>query len=432
MKRSKLSRRKFLQFSTTVAAGAFLAGCPAPAPSSSGAGNAPAAEAVSIIYYDRTKDLTQWADAYNDSQEAVTVEVELQPPGTRYEQLVAAVVAGNAPDVIGLDCVQVGRFVQLDALVDLSDLIPADVQDRYFQNLMTTERHYGIFEGKLVGVPFWVDCSVCIYNKAMLEEAGGDPESGFRTWDDHVTYGKEIAKNEDMFGFATGRVNQFLFGPWVWAQGGDFTDLDWTKSRCDEPPVRNMYEFARAIVTEHQITNDAPATDWGTMNELFQSQKAMAVYGGGGSVGLIRNQFPELFEVLGTCPIPGPEEGQISSFIGGNVASISKQSEHLEASLDFVLWATIEEDGLAVTAELGHLPGGPEGFELAAYQENWNLFEALSDSLEFGFPAANDPRFDEVSLTPLNLAWEQSIIGEISMDEIIDTLHTTIDGILQR
>jgi ABC-type glycerol-3-phosphate transport system substrate-binding protein len=193
-----------------------------------------------------------------------------------------------------------------------------------------------------------------------------------------------------------------------------------------------MYQFARDIVTVDKITNDAPATDWGTMNNLFTGQQAMAVYNGGGMVGLVRSEFPDLFEVLGTCPIPGPEKGQISSFIGGNVASISTQSEHRDESLKFLLWATAEDDGMAVTGDIGFLPGCPSGLELDVYQKDWHLYKAFKDALEFGYPSGNDPRFDEVSLTPLNLAWEQSIIGELPMDEIINTLHTTINGVLQR
>jgi len=455
----KLSRRDFLRLSTLTAAGAALAACgPAPTPEvvkeevivretvvvegesveveveveKVVTATPPPAEPVSIVYYDRTSDAPRWADAYNESHDDFTVEVEIQPPDTRYEQLIAAIMAGNAPDVIGLDCVQVGRFAQLSALVPLDDLLSADIKERYFQNLIETERHYGVFEGHLVGVPFWVDNSVCFYNKAMLEEVGGDPEAGIRSWDDHVVYGKACVEELEVFGFATGTVNEFLFGPWVWAQGGDFTDEEWTKSRCDEPPVRNMYQFARDIMNLHKITNDAPATDWGTMMQIFNSGQAMSQYMGGGQVGMIRSEFPDLWEVLGVSPIPGPEEGQISSFIGGNVASISTQTEHLNESVAFLTWATAEDDGMAVTGDVGFLPGCPSGLELDVYQKNWHIYEAFKEALEFGYPSGNDPRFDEVSLTPLNLAWEQSLLGEIPMDEIIETLHTTINGVLQR
>jgi ABC-type glycerol-3-phosphate transport system substrate-binding protein len=426
-----VSRRTFLRNSALLMAGVALVGCAPAAPQGAGDEAAPGAARVTIRYYDRTTDAPRWADKYNEAQDKVTVEVEIQPPDTRYEQLVAAITADNAPDVIGLDCVQVGRFAQLGALLPLGDLIPADVQARYFEGLIKTERRYGLFEGNLVGVPFWVDNSVCFYNKRMLEEVGGDPEVGIRSWEEHVTYGKAIAE-QDVFGFSTGTVNSFLFGPWVWAQGGDFTDAEWTRSRCDEPEVRNMLQFARDLQNEHKITNDAPATDWGTMMSLFENQKALSVYMGGGLVGIVRNEFPELWEVLGTCPIPGPEVGQISSFIGGNVASISSKSQVQSEALDYLIWLTAEDEGMTVTGELGFLPGCPAGLELEVYQKDADIYKAFGDALQFGYPAGNDPRFDEVQLTPLNVAWTEALLNEKSMDEIINTLHDTINGVLQR
>jgi multiple sugar transport system substrate-binding protein len=431
-----LNRRDFLRLSTLATAGAFLAACnqSTPGPSEEGEVKSapPEPEDITLVYYDRTTQAPTWADRYNEVQNKVTVEVEIQPPNSRYEQLMAAITAGNAPDIIGVDCVQVGRFAQLSALADLTDMIPQDIKDRYFQNLVTTERHYGVFEGKLVGLPFWVDNSVCYYNKEMLGAAGGDPEVGFNSWNDHVTYGKAAIEELDVFGFSTGTVNSFLFGPWVWAQGGDFTNIEWTESRCDEEPVQRMYQFAHDIVNVDEITNDAISTDWGTMNDLFNNQEAMAVYGGGGNIGLVRQEFPDLWEKLGTCPIPGPEEGQISSFIGGNVASMSTQVEHVEEAVELLIWLTAEEEGMTVTGEVGYLPGCPSGLQLPIYQNDWDLYSAFEDALSTGNPAANDPRFDEVMLTPLNVAWQESIAGDKPIEQIVEDLHQTINQILQR
>lgn len=453
MRKQRLSRRDFLQISAGATMGTLLAACAAPEPEivkeevivketvvvegevveveKVVTATAPPAEKPEIVYYDRASQATAWGDAYNEAQDEVTLTVTIRPPGETFEQLIAAIMAGNAPDVIGLDCVHIGRFSQLGALVPLEDLIPQDTLDSYFQSLVTTDHHYGISGGHLYGVPFWVDCSVCYYNKAFLEEAGGDPELGFQSWDDHVIYGKEAVK-QGRFGFSTGRVNDFLFGPWIWAQGGDFTDAEWTRSRCDEPPVRNILQFGRDIVCVHKITNDAPAADWNTMTDIFTGQKAMSVYHGGGLVGLTRSEFPELFEVLGTCPIPGPEVGQKSSAIGGNVASISTQSEHREEALDFVLWVTASDEGMAVTGEVGFLPGCPSGLDLPVYQKDAAIYAAFKEALETGYALPNDPRFWEVIVTPPSLAWEEAILCEKPMDEIVSRLHNTINEILQR
>jgi ABC-type glycerol-3-phosphate transport system substrate-binding protein len=386
-----------------------------------------------IVYYDRTTSAPQWAEAYNETQDDTRVEVEIQPPGQRYEQLIAAIMAGNAPDVIGLDCVQVGRFAQLGAVAPLEDLLPQDVLGLYFQNLVTRPGHYGVYQGHLLGVPFWVDMSILYYNKTFYEEAGGDPDNAFRSWEDYVVYGKG-ATVEDRFGFAmlTGGGSDFLYQPWIWAQGGDFVNADWTASTAaDDPSVANMLQFMRDLIHVHKITNDAVATDWTAASNLFTNQKAMSHHLGGGGVGLIRREFPELWEVLGVTLIPGPEAGQASSFIGGNVASITTQSREKEAALDFLIWATARDEGQTVTGEVGYLCGTPSGMDLPVFTKDAHIYSAFKKGLDTGYPASNDPRFDEVR-SPYLDAVAAAQLGERPIAQIVEQMDNDINRILQR
>ena len=383
-----------------------------------------------IIYYDRTSDATRWGERFNEVQDQIELSVEIQPPGTRYEQLVAAITAGNAPDVIGLDCVQVGRFAGIGALAPLDDLIEPGIRDKYFQHLISTPGHFGSFRGELLGVPFWIDMSVIYYNKAFLQEAGGDPDKGLQSWDEIIEYGKGATK-EGQFGVSLGRINIFISGPYVWAQGGDYVNEDWTESLLDQPSHVNMLKFFRDIVCVHKITNDAPGTSWGEMNDIFTGKRAMMVHSGGGFVGLIRREFPELWEVLGVCPIPGPKVGQKSSFIGGNVASITTQTKNKQEAGEFLLWVTASDEGMAVTGDIGFLPGCPSGLDLPVYQKDKAIYEPFRDGLEKGYPSWNHPLYEELQ-NPLEVAWMDAVLGEKDMDEIVDKCHEEVNRILHR
>jgi multiple sugar transport system substrate-binding protein len=435
---NKLSRRKFLQTSVGAAAGALLAACaPKATVVEEEAAKAPEAvapkEKAKIIYYDRTTSAPQWGDKYNEVQDAVELEVQIQPPNQRYEQLMAAITAGNAPDVIGLDCVQVGRFAQLGALLPLEDKIPQETLGKYFPNLINVEGHYGQYGGHVVGVPFWVDNSVCFYNKAFLEEAGGDPEAGIRSWDDYINYGK-AATTGDRFGMAmlgSGGGIEFLYWPWIWAQGGDICNTDWTASTVNSPEVANVFQFIRDMVTVHKVTNDAVATDWTTAFGLFTSQKAMVCHQGGGGVGAIRSEFPELWEVLGVCPIPGKTAGQLSSFIGGNVASIAMQTKQQEAALDFLVWVTASDEGMGVTGEIGYLPGCPNGIDLPVYQKNPEIYNVYREGLSNGWPSSNNPHYDEVMVI-LRVAFADVALGEMPLQEIIDRADGEVKRVVER
>jgi multiple sugar transport system substrate-binding protein len=382
-----------------------------------------------IIYYDRTADATKWGDAWNSLDTNIAVEVQIQPPGSRYEQLVAAITAGNAPDVIGLDCVQVGRFAQLAALMPLQDIIPTETMDKYFQGLISNPRSFGFYEGNIVGVPFWLDMSVMFYNKEMMTAAGGNADVGLVNWDEIKTVGKAATKG-DVFGMSLGQVNAFIWGPYLWATGGDYCDPEWTESWVDKGETEQMFQFFRDIVNVDKITNDAPATNWGDMQNLFTAQKAMTVHTGGGFVGLIRREFPDLWAKLGICLIPGPKTGQTSSFIGGNVASIATQTKELDAAKEFLIWLTAG-DGQAVTGEIGFLPGTAEAMDLDVYQKDWDKYAPFKLGLETGYASDNDPRFDEAQQI-LNTAFIDSMLNEKPMKEIIDQCHTELDRLLKR
>lgn len=445
--KNKLSRRRFLQASVGAAAGGLLAAC---APQTVVVetertvvvekevekvvtATVPPKGKANIIYYDRTTSAPRWAEPYNEAQDAVEVEVQIQPPGQRYEQLMAAITAGNAPDVIGLDCVQVGRFAQLGALAPLEDAIPQETLARYFPNLINVEGHYGQYGGHIVGVPFWVDNSVCFYNKTFLEEAGGDPAVGIRSWDDYINYGKAVLEN-DIFGMAmlgSGGGIEFLYWPWIWAQGGDICNEDWSASTVNSPEVMNTFKFIRDMVTVDKVTNDAVSTDWTTAFGLFTSQKAMVCHQGGGGVGVIRSEFPELWDVLGVCPIPGQNEGQTSSFIGGNVASIAMQSKEKEAALDFLTWVTASDEGMSITGDIGYLPGCPTGIDLDVYQKSPEIYEAYREGLTTGWPSSNNPHYDEVMVV-LRVAFADVALGEIPLEEIIERADGEVKRIVER
>ena len=213
-----------------------------------------------IVYYDRTTSAPQWGDAYNETHDDIHVAVEIQPPNQRYEQLIAAIMAGNAPDVIGLDCVQVGRFAQLGAVTPLEELIPAETLGLYFQNLVTKSGHYGVYQGHLYGVPFWVTCRSSTTTK-FYEEAGGDPENAFRSWDDYIVYGKAATGGPLRVRHADGRWRRLFVPTWIWAQGGDFVNSDWTASTtASDPAVANMLQFMRDLIhaQDHQRRRGPP------------------------------------------------------------------------------------------------------------------------------------------------------------------------------
>ena len=85
------------------------------------------------------------------------------------------------------------------------------------------------WEGKTYGVPTNNETMAFIWNAAIFEEAGLDPEKPPATWDDLVAYSKQIKDKTGKNGYGlVARVNAgntpFRFMPQLWAYGGGALD----------------------------------------------------------------------------------------------------------------------------------------------------------------------------------------------------------------
>ena len=69
---------------------------------------------------------------------------------------------------------------------------------------------------------------------------------------------------------------------------------------------------------------------------------------GGFAIAALKNNFPNLD--FGIAPLPGVEEGQASSFVGGDVIAVPVGAKNAAIALDFIKWQLTDEaqlEGLA-------------------------------------------------------------------------------------
>ena len=85
------------------------------------------------------------------------------------------------------------------------------------------------WDGKTYGVPTNNETMALIWNAGLFEEAGLDPEKPPATWDDLVSYSKQIKQKTGKNGYGmVARANAgntpFRFMPQCWAYGGGALD----------------------------------------------------------------------------------------------------------------------------------------------------------------------------------------------------------------
>ena len=99
----------------------------------------------------------------------IKVNLEFVPYEALHDKIVAAQGAGSGGyDVALFDVIWPAEFAKKGFLADVTDRVPADLNDQIFDGAWTTV----IYDGTKYGMPWILDTKYLFYNTEMLEKAG--------------------------------------------------------------------------------------------------------------------------------------------------------------------------------------------------------------------------------------------------------------------
>jgi len=114
----------------------------------------------------------------------IEVDVQQLPWSAAHEKLLTAYAGDTLPDLCQLGNTWVAEFAALDALEPLDDLVAGSRQVMladYFEGFLDANRIQGRVQGRLYGLPWYIDTRLLFYRRDLLREAGFD--SAPRTWE---------------------------------------------------------------------------------------------------------------------------------------------------------------------------------------------------------------------------------------------------------
>jgi len=300
---------------------------------------------------------------YVAANPGVNVTLELEPEGGVFQALIAA---GNQPDmVITSFGPQIGTLAAQDALVALEDLEGAA---GLFERL--TPRAVQELYGHTYYVPVGADVTLMIYNRALFEEAGLDPDAPPVTWDEFLAAIEAIDNlpnredGSDVYG--TVFWNEALqWGGWYWnmlqpiylnANQGECqlmnalgTDVVIDREECE---LDAFFEFVTAAQKFAPPTMETSffSRNVGTWLQYGYSWEPNRANATGGPM--------VIGEDVSVAPVPVPEEGDTSfTTFGGRAALIMKTTPEREArSWHFLQFLMEDENNYQFITELGYLP----------------------------------------------------------------------------
>ncbi|RLQ90308.1 ABC transporter substrate-binding protein [Planomicrobium sp. Y74] len=279
---------------------------------------------------------------FNASQDEIEVKHTYSPWGDIWTKELAAIAAGNPPDVVINDINATAIRGKENQAMNLSEFIDDDFSDKFYPELWNAT----LYEGDSYGIPFNTDTRVLFYNKDTFEEVGLDPEDPPETWEELEEYAAKLdVKNGDDYD-RLGFYPLWGVGYDVWllnANGENYFGADNNVDTVNintetNVEVLNWLKSWRDRIGEDVVNSYQAQIDSQQGNPFFSGDLAMLV-----QQPTFYTQISEYAEDLnfGVAPLPEYEPGNgHTSWGGGFVAEIPEGSSDPEAAWEFIEYLT--------------------------------------------------------------------------------------------
>jgi multiple sugar transport system substrate-binding protein len=332
----------------------FLAGC---------ASSAPVSKADQP---DNGATLTMWARADNGPTAQLLVneynkthknQVKLTvTPSATYQAKVGAAAGSNGlPDILASDVTYAPNYVKQGLFQDITKAVKGL---SFYNSLSHAHTQATTLNGKIYGTPLVVDSSVIIYNKNLFAKAGLNPNVGPKSFTDIYNDAKAIRDKVggNTYGFYFGGncsgCNAYTMFPYLVAAGSPpFTNSGKT-GHFNSPALKATLDLYKKMYDQGIIPASAKQEDGSNWTTAFNA----------GTIGILpvgSFDFGALAKApfkWGVAGLPAPDGSKTATFVGGDVAGITKDSKHYAQALNFLEWTLGTDAQVNVLAKSGNLP----------------------------------------------------------------------------
>ena len=359
----------------------------------------------------------------------IRVRIEQLPWSAAHEKLLTAFAGSVLPDVVQLgnswlpELVALGALEALDARVAAApDVSAAD----YFGGIWDTN----VVDGKLYGVPWYVDTRVLFYRRDLLAAAGvadvptrwSDFQAALRAVKRHVGAQRwaiflPINEHAPQVALALQQPGDSLL-----RDGGRYGNFR-------GPEFTRAWRFYRSMF-EQQLA--PPASDSEIVN--LWDEFARGYFGfyisGPWQIGEFRRRLPpQMQSAWATAPLPGPD-GPGVSIAGGSSLALFSPSRNKEAAWSLVRFLSRPEVQQRFYDVSGNLPPRRSAWagETLARSEPARAFR---EQLERVRPVPKVPEWERIA-TEIRLVTEAVMRGVLDDGRALEELDARVDRMLEK
>ncbi|MFZ3588974.1 ABC transporter substrate-binding protein [Bacillus sp. DJP31] len=349
----------------------------------------------------------------------ITVKWVDIPWGDMEKKILTAVASKTAPDVANLNPQFASQLAELDALVDMEEMVPEDVRSEYFEGIWKSNT----FNGKTFGIPWYLSSQVTMYNTDIFEAAGLDPNKAPATFEDLTAVAEAVKEKTGKYAFFPPLDGSHLLETMV-MMGVDLTDEGMTKATFNTAEGKAAFEFFVNLYQNDLIPREVLTEGHSKAVDLYQAGELAILASGPQFLNTVKENAPDVLAATKTAPIITGKTNK------KNVAAMNlvvpTQSEHQDAAVKFSIFLTNAENQVKFDKIVPILPSiesaldDPYFTELPAEptpidEARLVSAEQLRDS-EVLIPPMKS--FNELK-TAMNEALAAAMLGEMSTEDAI-------------
>jgi multiple sugar transport system substrate-binding protein len=358
----------------------------------------------------------------------IRVEVQQLPFLSAHEKFLTAFVGDATPDVAQLGNTWIPELAALGALAPLDASVGGSTtveQKDYFPGIWDTN----VIDGRLYGVPWYVDTRLLFYRQDLLSQAGFSRPP--RNWDEwrEMLVGIKRLPREAHYSILL-PLNEFEPLLYLGLQQSEpllREDGRWGNFRS--PGFRRALTFYLEMF-QKELAPRATNTQISNVWQEFSRGYFSFYITGPWNIGEFKRRLPpELQASWMTAPLPGPEGLGLSN-AGGSSLVVFAKSRRKEAAWKLVEYLSRPEVQRRFYALSGNLPPRRSSWDTPALSADIYA-AAFREQLERVESTPKVPEWERIA-TELRIIGEQVAHGALSVDAAVEELDARADHILEK
>ncbi len=371
----------------------------------------------------------QLMPAFEQENPGVRVRVQQIPWTAAHEKLLTAFVGRATPDIAQLGNTWVPEFAAIGAIEPLDGWIAASAAlgpDDYFPGIWDTN----LVDGRVHGVPWYVDTRLLFYRSDLLAQAGWDRPP--RTWDEWLRAMRDVKRHGADWAILLPTDEWDKLIMFALAAGAPLLRDGGRYGAFDEPRFRQAFEFYLGLFREglappqarHQVAN--------RYQQFAEGELAMYLTGPW-DIGEFRRRLPPgLEDAWATAPLPAPEgvEPPGWSFAGGSSLVLFAASPRKELAWRLIEFLSRPEQQVRFYQLTGDLPSRRDAWNDPVLANDTKV-RAFYTQLERTRALPAVPEIEEIMYETVEHS-EAAVRGTVTPAQAVAAMDRAVDRILAK